>query len=374
MTREERLEELKKLTEDIRNRAEGQWDSILEALSPKLRGALKVPGKHVPCPVHGGKDGYRVYKEVADEGRSVCNTCGHFTDGFDTLMWAENWTFRETVREVGRYLGFSMEGGAAPRQIAPRDVPESKKVHKRSDDDIGAALMKTWQMSVPISHASAEPARLYLARRGLRNKPPNTLRFVPSLAYYDGKTRLGDFGCIIATFESEHGAPVTIHRTYITSNGYKADVPSPKKYMEVKSDRKMVGGAFRMSPLGRILGVSEGIENGIACQEVYGIPVWPCLDAYLLENWAVPDGVERVIVFADKDRPSLQHPKGHGQESARNLVLRLWKEGVQAMAICPVQPIPDGKKGIDWLDVYHDIGPDAFPSLESIHEATRKVA
>jgi hypothetical protein len=57
------------------------------------------------------------------------------------------------------------------------------------------------------------------------------------------------------------------------------------------------------------------------------------------------------VIYADKDSPSAQHPEGHGQSSARILLKRLWEQGVKASIKLPDNDIPQGMKGVDWLDV-----------------------
>ena len=58
----------------VREAARGHWDAIFCALAPMLKAAMQQPGKHVPCPVHGGKDGFRLFPDYADAGSCVCNT------------------------------------------------------------------------------------------------------------------------------------------------------------------------------------------------------------------------------------------------------------------------------------------------------------
>ena len=67
--------------EELKNLAMGRWDAILAVIAPQSIVALKHKERHVPCPVHGGKDGFRVFKDVAITGGSVCNTCGCNNDG-----------------------------------------------------------------------------------------------------------------------------------------------------------------------------------------------------------------------------------------------------------------------------------------------------
>jgi putative DNA primase/helicase len=114
------------------------------------------------------------------------------------------------------------------------------------------------------------------------------------------------------------------------------------------------------------LAVTEGIETALAVIEATGLPTWATGNAHLLETFVPPPGVRQVLVFADKDRPSRQHPSGHGQEAARGLVTRLWAMGIRAGAIAPGLDIPDGKKGVDWLDVFNRLARQGFlPSAAS---------
>lgn len=92
--------------EEIRPLAKGHWDYIFAALAPQLSAAMEQPGKHVPCPVHGGKDGFRLFSNYQENGACVCNTCGEFRDGFKTLEWINGWSFFEALRHVAALFGF----------------------------------------------------------------------------------------------------------------------------------------------------------------------------------------------------------------------------------------------------------------------------
>lgn len=356
--------------------ADGQWESILANLAPDLIPAIDRQGRHVPCPVHGGKDGFRVFKDVKLTGGTVCNTCGIHHDGISTLMWINDWTFRETLEEIAGFLGIGSRQIESRRVVRPRPSAPAPTIgdEVEANNEIKRKLNRVWLGSIEISDPRAEPARLYLARRGLSVSIPETLRFHPSLAYFDGKEKVGEFPAIIAMVTGKDGEPVTIHRTYLTKDGRKAPVESPKKLMAYPSDRKIVGGCIRLMDGSSTIAVAEGLETALAVQEAMDLPVWCSVNALMLENFCPPEGVERVLVFADKDRPTKQHPGGHGQEAARNLVQRLWKLGIKASAIVPSGAIPEGEKSLDWLDVLNQFGSDGFPSLSSVESAQRKVA
>ncbi|RDE48731.1 MAG: hypothetical protein DVS81_20530 [Candidatus Accumulibacter meliphilus] len=185
---------------------------------------------------------------------------------------------------------------------------------------------------------------------------------------------MGRHPAILAQVTGQGGDSVTLHRTYLTVDGHKASVDAPKKLMRHPSARQLTGGAIRLIAPGSRLAVTEGIETALAVIEATGLPAWATGNAHLLETFVPPPGVRQVLVFADKDRPSRQHPSGHGQEAARALVTRLWAMGIQAGAIAPALTIPDGQKGVDWLDVFNLAGKAGFPTLGSVDKALTRAA
>lgn len=88
----------------VKTAAVGRWDQIFHALAPALDEAQKTPGKHVPCPVHGGRNGFRLFPRYDQTGAGICNTCGAFTDGFAVLCWINGWSFPQAVNAVGNFL------------------------------------------------------------------------------------------------------------------------------------------------------------------------------------------------------------------------------------------------------------------------------
>lgn len=349
-----------------RSLANGRWDSIFRALAPALTDALNQGGKrHVACPVHGGKDGFRVFQQYHECGRAICNTCGHFHDGFDVLVWVNGWTPRQTVEAVMAYLtGDKRHRFADPVQ---RKLPPKKEAQPmRSNDEKRLSLNRTMQQVLPMSHPSAEPLRLYLARRGLAPPKSPAIMFHPRLAYSDGEKITGFHPAMIAVVQSASGDPVTIHRTYLDEHGRKANVEEAKKLMAYSDDLKIMVGAIRLMKPGRVLGVAEGIETALAASEGMGIPVWATVNATMMQYLVPPPEVEHIVIFSDKDRPTKQHPRGHGQEASRALMQRMWQMGKKAMAITPKGEIPDGRKSLDWLDVLNRDGARGFPSFDAI--------
>ena len=103
----------------VRQVAKGRWDRIFSRLAPSLKVAQEHTGKHIPCPVHGGKDAFRLFPDYSINGACICNTCGSFRDGFATLSWVNGWTFWQSLEAVASELGLTANGVSqqVPKQL-----------------------------------------------------------------------------------------------------------------------------------------------------------------------------------------------------------------------------------------------------------------
>ena len=338
----------------VRNAARGYWLSVLDALAPELERAISKPGRHIPCPVHGGKDGFKLFRNAGTSGGGICNTCGAKPDGFSLLMWLRDWSFPDTLTAVANTLGLSTNPGQKPVVIRTPVFTRSRSVV--DDDRIKAALRAVWQASKPIRHPDAEPVRLYLQSRGLDGWTPDwpSIRFHPNMQYKDEDgTLIGYFPAILSLIEKGVEA-ITIHRTFLTNDGRKAPVDSPKKMMEVPSGKLVIGSAIRLGKPGRVLGVTEGIETALAVIEATGMVTWALISSTLMTGFEIPCGVEKLVIWSDLDRSFA------GSFAASKLAVRAKALGVEVIIREPKGPIPVGSKSVDWLDVLNRQGPNAF--------------
>ena len=166
----------------MRALAVGRWLDVLAALAPALAPALDRPGRHVPCPVHGGTDGFRLFRDVDQTGGGVCNTCGTFPDGFALLKWVNGWSFPETLRAVAHALGLSADRATwRTWACSPRPRPP-----ERDRESVIEALNRVWEHSLDPTDRRAAPLRLYLTRRGLSGVKldGDVIRFHPALGYW----------------------------------------------------------------------------------------------------------------------------------------------------------------------------------------------
>lgn len=336
--------------DDIKAAARGHWLSVLGELAPELAPALVRPGHHVPCPVHGGRDGFRLFRDAAETGGGVCNTCGPHQDGISLLMWLCEWSFREAVSRVAEALGMG-EDGVVSAPVAPR-VPAPASA--RDADGIRERLQQVWQEAIPAG--GSDVVCRYLQGRGLsarRLGEYGALRFHPELPYYEDQMITGRYPALVALVLDAAGHPATLHRTYLTPEGRKAPVSSPKKLMP--HPNRLAGGAIPLGEPGGLLGVAEGIETALAVTQATGMPVWSCVSASLLARFEAPPCVETLVVWADKDRSEA------GQQAARALKARMWERGIQCRILAPPQAVPYQAKSLDWADVFLNEGAGGFP-------------
>jgi putative DNA primase/helicase len=143
------------------------------------------------------------------------------------------------------------------------------------------------------------------------------------------------FSGMIALVRDASGKPINIHRTFLTPEGEKAPVETPRKMMPGSIPK---GGAVRLGEPKDALGVAEGIETAISAATLSGVPVWAAINDLGLSQWEPPPGVEKILIYADNDKNFV------GQTAAHVLAKRLVTKYQVELKI----PLHDGD---DWNDV-----------------------
>ncbi len=363
--------------EVVKRHASGRWHEILDHLCPELGQALQRPGKHTKCPVHGGKnaDAFRLFPDYNSTGGGVCNTCGKMSDGIAMIMWLTGWTFVETVEVVAQTIGLEPASSDQPKRILPEPVIiDTSEEDRKAAEKFCHSLNRTWNQTVALDHPDAEPVRLYLARRGLNTRDlPLTLRYHPALSYFDSdKERVtGNWPAMVALVQDIRGKPITLHRTYLTNDGKKAPVGSPKKLMMYpKIDRDLCGASIRLAPQSSCMGVTEGLETGLSVMQAVGQPIWVAINTTLMETIDLPSECHTAIAWADKD-PKTAKGISPGLHSAKVFVQNQWREGRRASYVIPDLGLGDDVS-VDWNDVLVRVGAVAFPCPNTLTSQQKK--
>lgn len=198
-------------------------------------------------------------------------------------------------------------------------------------------IARMWAQCEPVT--TGDPCALYLMRRGFHELRtlPEVLRYHPAMPYWDDGEKLGTFPALVAPIVAPDGRMLALHRTYLTDDGRKAAVPSPKKLSATAG--LLTGGCIPLhDPAQDCVGIAEGIETALAAWCASGVPTVAAYCAGNLAAWQWPASVRRIVIFADADKA--------GREAADTLRARAKAEGMRVDMLTPSDP------GSDWCDVW----------------------
>lgn len=293
--------------------ARGKWRGILLHLGMDEK---HLTGKHGPCPMCGGSDRFR-FDNKDGNGTWICNQCGAGT-GIDLVKAHLGMEFRDAASAVDEVLGNVQDD--------PKAKPAASLEQQRQ------WLNQLWKASRPIE--ADDPAGWYLESRVQGAKVCPDLRYTEA-APIPANAGGGTSPAMLAMVrDCKTGNPVTIHRTFLTLAGAKADMPNPRALMPMELPEAI---SVRLAEAGEVLGIAEGIETALAAQAKFGVPCHAALTAGFLAKWQPPEGVRKVIVFGDCDDSYT------GQAAAYTLAHRLSRK-VQVEVRIP------GQFGTDWAD------------------------
>ncbi len=303
--------------EPLRERARGRWQGILPAVGVSSK---YLSGKHGPCPIcRDGKDRFR-FDNKDGTGTYICNSCGA-GDGVRLVMETQGFDFKQAAARIEEHIG-----SAPVIKTRPGLTPAQSR----------QANIALWKQSQPVR--PHDPVWRYLKNRCGDVPISEELRYVRQCRYYDenGSTY---HPAMLALLRDAEGTAVSLHRTYITMVGQKANVESARRLMPGSIP---AGSAVRLSEATETLGIAEGIETALSASKLFRVPVWAALNATLLAKWQPPKGVLRVRIFADNDESFT------GTHAAHELAKRLVRDGLRVT----VEP-PD-MVGQDWNDVLNE--------------------
>lgn len=366
--------------------AEGRWDQVITSLT-KVPAFVLDPKNHFPCPIHGGKDGFRVFPDFLKTGGCICNTCGSFNNGLSWLMKLTGNDYNTVIRQVVDLL--DPPEAAAPRPDSgngengdrtekeekaekkekkgpeagsgsPEKSPDGHDGGKGSEKPpVNTALYLWHSLSQPIEYG--DPASRYFASRGIMciGRPGKELsyglKFCPR-ARVTEQAGFSVYPAIIAAVRDSEGKILTVHKTFLDpKKPGKAGIQNPKRIAALPEGVTITGGAVYFQDIKTnpgIMIVAEGIETALSAWVHYGcrVPAAALLSASFMSKWTPPEGVKRVLIFADRDRPG---PDGleTGREAAKKLGQNLAARGIHGNILFPTMEIPEGSHSADWNDV-----------------------
>lgn len=357
----------KRNSTDLKERMTGRWLVALGTLAPALTQAIDNVGENVPCPINGGTDGFRLFKDANYTGGGVKQAERIIPEGIDMLMWVNDWSFPQAFDELKAWLdGEPIQSRSVVCLPKPKPVDES---------GLRKWLNRIWLEALPLNHRMAYPARAYFGSRRISNAALAAceVRFHPELNYKDKQGSLiGKYGAVLSLVRNNDGVPVAIHRTFINKGGQKVSLGEKHKAkkMTPSVNQRSKGRHLQLfAPQGFYLGVSEGLETALAVYQAKQLPVWPCLSNTILQSFEPPSGVHTILNFVDKDRNKA------GENSAEILRAKLAPRGFRVIDLLPPTSILDtDEKGVDWADqLIRD--PSGFDLIDhTLDQINRKLA
>lgn len=278
------------------NACDGRWPSILTALGvpPEV-----LNRRNQPCPFCGGVDRFR-FIDHNGWGTWVCNACQpNPTNGF---AFVQRW----------------IHGGASQAARKIEEVlPSAVKERVRKAENKRPEMRAKWEAAERVTRE--DPVWRYLSNRSVSIWPvPSDIRYAKSEPYYDNGQQIGAFPAMYALVRDTEGRGQTLHVTYLTDDGKKADVPSPRKILSSTGN----GSAIRLYVPGWQLAVTEGVETALAVHALFAVPVWATMSAGNMVKWRPPHGVDKVLIYGDTDSSFT------GQRAAYELAFELKRAGL----------------------------------------------
>jgi phage/plasmid primase-like uncharacterized protein len=241
----------------------------------------------------------------------------------------------ETWGGFERSLMSREQRAALARQVKAATAAREAQQRQRWAEN-AHQITQLWSQSVPL--VPGDPVTLYLKRRGLAGvwPLPRALRLHRSLPYWHGGEKLGSYPAMVAPLMLD-GRMLALHRTYLTRDGHKADVPRVKKLTATVGP--LAGACIPLTRPDRgSIAIAEGIETALAGWCASALPTVAAYSAGNLAAWRWPAGVQRIVIFADNDKA--------GADAAAVLRGRALAAQVRCEVLTPTDP------GADWCDVW----------------------
>jgi putative DNA primase/helicase len=233
------------------------------------------------------------------------------TDWIDWCASGSNYGGEREARAVWR--SFKSSGGIGPatlfrlaidagwsdtaephRPIPARQIEPERTVRERLDSH----RMLYWNSLGPVAHIG----RQYLeARRCVVPPHDGDLRYDANARHPSGYSG----PCLVALVtDAVSRVPITMHRTWVRSDGTKADVTPPRLLL---GGYRKAGGVIRLWPDESVtdgVAIAEGIETALSLAHAFR-PVWALIDAGNLSKFPPLPGLASLHIGVDDDEAGI---------------------------------------------------------------------
>lgn len=259
---------------DIHAQCAGRWAAVLVSLGYERK---LFTGKHQACPICGGKDRFR-WHPVKEVG--FCNHCNSLQP-MDMALEITGESFKLTAARIRGERLETLQVVQKEDKTAENEA-RIKKIHA------GLRRMK-----------GDCPASKYLANRGLRVLPDADCYYHPGVDHWSKDKVKSTHPAMVSLIRTPQGEVASIHVTYLTYDGQKANVEPQKKVFPVI--KSIAGGAIRLFPSDSRLAIAEGVETALAVNDNEGLPCWAAGNANQVEKFECPAEVTELWIYSDME-------------------------------------------------------------------------
>jgi hypothetical protein len=234
------------------------------------------------------------------QGRYRSWETGKHGDVADLIAHARNITIGASIRVLREYLG-----GHTPS--VPVKAAPTKAASKTADPEANTAIaLRKWREAQPIIGTLAE---IYFAV--VRGLDVARLDVAHALRWHARAQAV-----IGLMTDAVTGEAIGIHRTFLNPDGSKRE-------------RKMLGrqGVIRLSADDSVttsLGITEGVEDGLAVLLSGWQPVWAATSSGAITRFPVLPAIETLTVFGDADDaglPAAEACRARWREAGREVAI-----------------------------------------------------
>ena len=205
---------------------------------------------------------------------------------------------------------------------ARRPIITSSSITRTTLSDYGQEL---WRQCRALGGAAVD----YLHARHCVVPPDDgDLRWHPKLRHPGGYSGPALVGLVTDVLT---GDAISLHRTWIRSNGEKADVDPPRLFLKGHTTARGVIRLWSDEAVATCLSIGEGIETCLAAAHG-ATPIWSCLSAGTMEKFPILAGIGSLIIFADYDDRGLR---------AANACASRWASMAEITIVRPDMPGTD---------------------------------
>jgi putative DNA primase/helicase len=257
-----------------------------------------------PCPAHGNQSLALTIKDDPTKRAGIFVRC-HAGCSFRAVLAA-----LESKSLI--------DGNSGP---APVIDPEVMRKRKQEQEDRRRAAQRTAQWLWDKANPKPSPFTVprYLLARGisLRCGLPPALRFLNDAKHNGTQITLP---AMVAAITAPDGNHIATHLTFLNMTCSGKTVLEPDKIIVGSPS----GGAVRLSavPADGTIGLAEGIESALSAAEMHSMPVWSAANTSVMGAFIPPEGIRRVVIFADRDKLNKAGYRA-GQRAAEKLARRL---------------------------------------------------